>query len=132
MQILKSAYGLTESPRLWYLEAKDILKAAMLEELAASRSVFVASEGGSSYALCALHVDDGLLVGREDDARFQAVKKTINDKFQIKKWNRLDMGSPLTFLGVEIHKEKIGITDRMDRYIREIETPEAPAGEGPP
>lgn len=32
-----------------------------LKELAASRSVFPASEGGQTWAICALHVDDGLL-----------------------------------------------------------------------
>lgn len=102
LQVLKSAYGLTESPRLWYLEARETLQAAMLEELAASRSMFAASENGVSYALCALHVDDGLLVGCEKDRRFQEVKKRINDKFQIKKWNHLTEETPIPFLGVDL------------------------------
>ena len=124
MQVLKSAYGLTESPRLWYLEARETLEASALEELAASRSTFVASEKGTSYALCALHVDDGLLAGDEKDERFQAVKKGVNDRFQIKKWNYLTEKDKITFLGVDLHKETSGITDRMDKYIREIDTPE--------
>ena len=131
MQVLKSAYGLTESPRLWYLRAKEVLEGTGLKELAASRSTFVASENGASYAMCALHVDDGLLAGREDDPRFHRIKEAITEAFQIKKWQKLEEGKPLTFLGVEIFKEKIGITDRMDRYIQEIEIPEKPKDKGP-
>eukprot|EP00435_Cladocopium_sp_Y103_P053694 s2591_g17.t1 len=128
MQVLKSAYGLTESPRLWYLEAKDGMADVDLLELAASRSVFLASEGDRTWAMCALHVDDGLLVGDNTDEKFVNLRKKIDQRFNIKEWQFLEEGKPLNFLGVELHKEKDGFTDRMDKYVQGIEPPEAPRG----
>jgi hypothetical protein len=128
MQVLKSAYGLTESPRLWYLEAKDGMDEVELKELAASRSVFLASDKGKTWAICALHVDDGLLVGDDKDERFVKLREKINQRFNIKEWQFLEEGKPLNFLGVELHKEKDGFTDRMDKYVQGIEPPDAPKG----
>ena len=129
MQVLKSAYGLTESPRLWYLEASEGLNEVGLKELAASRSVFMAAEKGETWALCALHVDDGLLVGSDQDQRFVELRKKIDKRFNIKEWQYLEEKKPLTFLGVELRKEADGsLSDRMDRYISQIEAPEAPKG----
>ena len=128
MQVLKSAYGLTESPRLWYLEAKDGMDEVELKELAASRSVFLASDKGKTWAICALHVDDGLLVGDDKDERFVKLREKINQRFNIKEWQFLEEDKPLNFLGVELHKEKDGFTDRMDKYVQGIEPPDAPKG----
>ena len=44
LQILKSAYGLTEAPRLWYLRANRNLHQTPLKELAASRATYVAAD----------------------------------------------------------------------------------------
>lgn len=126
MQVLKSAYGLTESPRLWYLEAKDGMKEVDMDELAASRSTFTATENGITWAICSLHVDDGLLVGCESDPRFIQLRERINQRFNIKEWKHLSPEEPLSFLGVEIHKETEGLTDRMDKYVAGIEPPAAP------
>ena len=63
LQILKSAYGLTEAPRLWYLPASRTIQKTPLKELAAAKAVFVAAENGVSWAILVLHVDDGLLLG---------------------------------------------------------------------
>ena len=126
MQVLKSAYGLTESPRLWYLEAKDGMSSTGLKELAASRSVFVAAEKGKTWAACALHVDDGLLVGDDNDKRFVELRAKINQRFNIKEWHHLTAEKSLSFLGVDLHLEQDGFTDRMDKYIQGIEAPEAP------
>lgn len=77
MQVFKSAYGLTESPRLWHLEAKDGMKEVRLNELNAWKSVFIASEKGHSWALRALQVDDGLLVGSDQDPKFVALRERV-------------------------------------------------------
>ena len=98
MQILRSAYGLVESPRLWYLRASKLLTSTPLQELPISKSSFVASEDGQAWALLNLHVDDGLLFGSEEDGRFQKLKKDINAMFTIKEWKTI----PLTFLGVDL------------------------------
>ena len=126
MQVLKSAYGLTESPRLWYLEAKEGLNEVGLKELKASRSTFIASENGKSWAMCSLHVDDGLLIGLDSDSRFVALRDRINKRFKIKEWKHLNDKGPLSFLGVDLHLESEGLTDRMDKYVEGIDPLAAP------
>ena len=124
-QILKSAYGLTESPRLWYMKAKKDLEDTELKEIPASKSIFVAAEAGKSWAILALHVDDGLLVGDDRDPRFRALKKKIDGKFRIKEWKTL----PFTYLGVRMRSENGGVYDDMSEYIKEIKVPEVTIGD---
>ena len=76
-QLLKSAYGLTESPQLWCLEAIDRLKKTDLKKLKICNGVFVASsndESWAGWAVLVLHVDDGLLLGDPNDPRFKGLR----------------------------------------------------------
>ena len=126
LQVLKSAYGLTEAPRLWYLKAVKELSTTALKELPMERSTFVASENGRSWAILCLHVDDGLLFGDPADPRYQKLKKEIDSKFRIKEWKKV----PMTFLGVGLRLgQKSGLYDDMAQYIREIRVPDAPVKE---
>ena len=121
LQVMKSAYGLTEAPRLWYLKAVKELETTPLKELSAARSTFVASEKGKVWAILCLHVDDGLLTGRADDPRYIELKEEINTRFRIKEWKK----PPMTFLGVGVrYGDKPGIYDDMSSYIKEIRLPE--------
>ena len=121
LQILKSAYGLTESPRLWYLEALDRMKKTDLQELEICKSCFVASgQDGRSYAILCLHVDDGLLLGDLSDRRVQRLKEQINGMFTIKAWKELSADTPLQFLGVDVTQDARGICDDMSQYIKQI------------
>ena len=121
LQVMKSAYGLTEAPRLWYLKACKEISETPLEELAMAKSTFVASEGGKAWAILCLHVDDGLLFGDEKDVRYQKLKKDINRRFKIKEWKKL----PMNFLGVRLRTgEKPGLYDDMSGYIQEIRVPD--------
>ena len=130
MAILKSAYGLTESPRLSYLEAVDRHKGTPLRELAVSRSTFVA--GGSrgercledGWAILCLRVDDGLLLGDLSDPRVIALRKQIDGLFTIKEWKEV-----IQFLGVEVTRDSSGFHDDVSRYIKEIKV-EKLQGEG--
>jgi hypothetical protein len=40
LEVLKGAYGLAETPRLWYLRARELMKEANFIELRVVRSVF--------------------------------------------------------------------------------------------
>ena len=82
LQVMKSAYGLTEAPCVWYLKAVKELETAPLKELSVARSTLVASEKGQVWAILCLHVDDGLLTGRADDPRYIRLKE--ERKFPIK------------------------------------------------
>ena len=119
LKILKSAYGLTEAPRLWYMRANRDLQKTPLQELPAARATYAAAEGGTTWALLCLHVDDGLLLGRNDDPRFQKLKKQIDSLFKIKEWKE----PPFTFLGVDFKVEDSHYVDDMSSYVGNIAVP---------
>ena len=81
LRVLKSAYGLTEAPRLWYLKAVKEIEATPLKEMPMARSTFVASSNGTSWAILCLHVDAGLLFGGRDQQALQdqRVEETTYD-----------------------------------------------------
>ena len=120
LRILKSAYGLAEAPRLWYLRAARMLEESGLNELPFSRSTFVKSTGGVSKVVCALHVDDGIIAGDADSAEFKTAFKKINERFNIKEWQKLgEKGAD--FLGCKVFREKGYIKDCMKTYVQKIE-----------
>ncbi len=86
----------------------------------AARATYVAADGDRSWALLALHVDDGLLLGSNQDPRFQKLKEQINSLFKIKEWKQ----PPFTFLGVDFEKTQDGYKDCMSSYVRNIKAPE--------
>ena len=118
-QVLKSAYGLTEAPRLWYLKACKNLKQTPLQELSIAKATYAAFDEKGTWALLCLHVDDGLLLGSGQDPRFTRLKEQINSIFAIKGWEQL----PLKFLGVDLREDDGVLVDDMCRYIREIKVP---------
>ena len=120
LRVLKSAYGLTEAPRLWYLKACKLLAETPLKELDIAKATFAAWDGNGTWAILCLHVDDGLLMGSATDQRFTALKAQINGLFNIKGWQSL----PLTFLGVDLQRNGGILVDSMKKYVEEIRLPE--------
>ena len=61
LRILKSAYGLAEAPRLWYLRACELMAAAGWQELGVCRVTYQAidPEGSLPCGMQCLHVTDG-------------------------------------------------------------------------
>ena len=119
-RVLKSAYGLTEAPRLWYFKACKLLAETPLKELDIAKATFAAWDGKGTWAILCLHVDDGLLMGSATDPRFTALKAQINSLFNIKAWQSL----PLTFLGVDLQRSGDILVDSMKKYVEEIRLPE--------
>ena len=62
MRVCKSAYGLSEAPRLWYLRARELLLEIGFEELQMAKAAFVMKKGSEVVCILCLHVDDGLLI----------------------------------------------------------------------
>ena len=65
-------------------------------------------------------MDDGLLLGSNQDVRFQRLKEQINGLFRIKEWKTV----PFTFLGVNLEKQDDTWVDDMSVYIKAIKVPE--------
>ena len=118
LQLCKSAYGLSEAPRLWYLRARELLLEVGFEELSMARASFVMKVGDNVVAILCLHVDDGLLVA--EPSTMQNLKDRISSKFTIKEWQ--DLGEkPVTFLGVSTTYKNYHFYDDMTEYIEKVE-----------
>lgn len=104
LRVVKSAYGLSEAPRLWYLRARELLLEAGFEELSMAKATFIkkSKKDQQVQAILCLHVDDGLLVVCRKV--LEEVKKSIDDRFAIKEWKNLEQVSE-TFLGVKTRYE---------------------------
>ena len=120
-KILKSAYGLSEAPRLWYIQAKDLLKKCGFEEIPWVPATFLKKRQGKVVAMLCLHVDDGFLTGQKGREIEQA-KKDINDVFSIKEWQSVGP-EPRNYLGMKIYvKDGVFYNDMKD-YVLEIRPP---------
>eukprot|EP00971_Amphidinium_carterae_P252918 5021221-Amphidinium_carterae.2 len=64
LKVLKSAYGLSEAPRLWFLRAHEALLDTGFEIVEAAPCCYRGVCHGEIVALLSLHVDDGLGHGR--------------------------------------------------------------------
>ena len=118
LEILKGAYGLSEAPRLWYLRAREVLKELGWEELQCSRATFILKDKSEIVGTMNLHVDDGIVLGDENNRRFKKAITDIDQKFHIKEWKSLKEG--ITYLGAKwTQKEDGTIVQDMDKYIEE-------------
>ncbi|OLQ12139.1 Transposon Ty1-DR1 Gag-Pol polyprotein [Symbiodinium microadriaticum] len=103
-RILKSAYGLAEAPRLWYMQAKDLLLACGFTEVPFAPATFVKVKKRrgkqTTVAILCLHVDDGFLAV-EDGEEAKETQKAIDERFSIKEW--IVIGEkPVAYLGMKI------------------------------
>ena len=118
LRVCKSAYGLSEAPRLWYMRAKELLEEIGFSELSMARATFVLKQKGSVVAILCLHVDDGLLVASPETMQF--LQKEISQRFSIKEWQKMSE-DPVTFLGVKTTYQGGIFSDDMTDYVNKIE-----------
>lgn len=128
LRVFKSAYGLSEAPRLWYLRAAQLLEECGLVELPYARATFVQTSGGETKAVCTLHVDDGMLAGDPNSPTFKKLLKDINARFNIKEWKTIGK-EPCDFLGCKVSRSSVGIVDCMANYVAGIKPMPVEKGE---
>lgn len=61
LRVCKSAYGLSEAPRLWYLRATELLVEAGFQEIPMCKAtcIWKDKDAEEAAAILCLHVDDG-------------------------------------------------------------------------
>eukprot|EP00971_Amphidinium_carterae_P159289 3157789-Amphidinium_carterae.1 len=128
LHLLKGAYGLSEAPRLWFLQAKKLVEECGFRELMEARACFVhnghvtvkgAGRTPVVKMILLLHVDDGLLVADFEDVECLEVYERVNARFSIKEWNILRPGHPITYLGLQIRQTSEGFTLCMREYVEQ-------------
>lgn len=127
MQVVKSAYGLSEAPRLWYLRACELLQQVGMTEIPFCRSTFIAADEKGCFAFCGLHVDDGFLAGDPKNPKFEALRQKINESFNIKSWDALGPKG-VDYLGMKVRyfSDKNILVDDMSEYVLKIVPMEPP------
>ena len=80
-KILKSAYGLSEATRLWYIQARELLRKCGFEEIPWAPATFIKKRAGKVVAILCLHVDDGFVTGKKG-RELEEAKKEINPAFR--------------------------------------------------
>ena len=118
-QILKSAYGLSEAPRLWYEKAKEDLLSCGFIELVFAPATFIklVKRAGRNVvvAILCLHVDDGFLTAERGKV-LEEVQQSINNLFSIKEWIQVT-DKPTAYLGMQIYRKDGFFFNDMTEYI---------------
>jgi hypothetical protein len=124
LAVLKGAYGLSEAPRLWYLEARRRLLELGFQELRLARSTFTLREDDKLVGMLTLHVDDGTLYGDKKSSTVREARKKLDKIFNIKEWH--DLTKSADYLGAQWKQSKDGkyITVNMSKYITALQTTE--------
>eukprot|EP00971_Amphidinium_carterae_P327521 6458931-Amphidinium_carterae.3 len=118
LKVLKSAYGLSEAPRLWYLRAHEALIESGFQQVEAAPCCYRWTEGNEVIALLSLHVDDGLVIADLDSSRWKDIQRRVNEAFSIKAWVRVS-DKPLEHLGMELKKIPGGFEMDMSHYVKQ-------------
>ena len=122
-RILKSAYGLSEAPRLWYMQACELLKKCGFQEVPFAPATFikfVVKDGRRrTVAILCLHVDDGFLAVEAGKEATQT-RAEIDNLFSIKEWIAISE-KPVAFLGMKICIVQGHFINDMSEYIQNLE-----------
>ena len=118
----KSAYGLSEAPRLWCIQAKELLQRCGFEELAFAPATFVKRVRRLQtlvvVAILCLHVDDGFLAV-ESGRCSEETRQAIDGLFKIKEW--ISVGEKASsYLGMQIYIKDGVFYNDMNGYILEL------------
>eukprot|EP00971_Amphidinium_carterae_P346466 6487924-Amphidinium_carterae.1 len=116
LQVLNSAYGLSEAPRLWFLRAHEQLLEIGFKQVEAAPCCYRWVEGDSVMALLSLHVDDGLVVADLQSNLWRQIQAKINKAFTIKGWVTVS-DKPLEHLGMELRSTSDGYEVDMSHYV---------------
>ena len=81
-KLLKTFYGLKQSPRLWFEVLASLFASLRLHQLSSELSIFAGSYGGS-YLIITIYVDDLLIFGPQGSKAPAKLAKKLGDRFQL-------------------------------------------------
>lgn len=98
-KLIKSLYGLRESPRAWYECFDEFIRKIGFERCKYDYCLYVNNKGNEKIYLI-LFVDD-ILICCSDKHKIESIKKLFSEKFKMK-----DMGKVKNYLGINIEYDK--------------------------
>jgi len=97
-KLLRSLYGLKQSPRMWNKKIDDFLLSKGYRRLDADHSVYI-RRTGNTLAIIAIYVDDLLLVA--DATTMPTLKRELSERFSM-----TDCGEIHHFLGLQVQRDR--------------------------
>ena len=115
MRLLRSLYGLRQSPRCWYGTVDEHVVEIGFTSLKRDPYVYIYSEGGAIYVLT-LYVDDVLLLGK-DRKVLERIKRKLMGRFSM-----TDMGDVSLVLGMEVTRDRTKGTVAIiqENYVKSL------------
>jgi hypothetical protein len=110
VHLLKSLYGLKQSPRLWYQAINAFLLSLGFKQLSTDPNLYI-----KDGVLLLLYVDDILIVSTSDDSRLSSANQVITALKT--KYKMSDLGKARYFLRLEINRVENGISLSPETYI---------------
>lgn len=107
----KALYGLRQAPSKWNKKLTGFLRSEGMENLKTDQCIFV---NKSKTVHLAIHVDDGIVIGRDMETMKQLLKK-LKDKFQVRITENLK-----SYLGMEVKKDRNGIFISQGKYAQHV------------
>ncbi len=98
-KLLKSLYGLKQSPRQWYFKMHEFLTKVGYTSSPNDPCLYI-RHLSSGILLIALYVDD-LLIAGSSSTEVQSIKHKLSHRFEMK-----DMGEVKVILGIEISRDR--------------------------
>lgn len=98
-KLLRSLYGLKQSPRLWYLRSNEYITSNQFVRSKYDYWVYIKLQNNVSMFLL-LYVDD-MLVANNAVEGIREVKKMMSSKFEMK-----DLGEAKTIIGMQIKRHR--------------------------
>eukprot|EP00435_Cladocopium_sp_Y103_P051239 s554_g15.t2 len=123
MRMLKSAYGLSDAPLLWYEEADRRLQKNKWIRHPLDKCCYMLTDDADETKLIGcliLHVDDLLIGGDASHPKFQKAMKELKQSFNFGKWDQLAEGSPLKYCGGNIELNDGKIQTSYEEYVRKV------------
>ncbi len=98
-KLLKSLYGLKQSPRMWYFKMHQLLIEIGFNSSLNDPCLYC-RHWSSGIVLIALYVDDFLIAG-SSRSEIKSIKDKLSQRFEMK-----DMGAAKVILGIEISRDR--------------------------
>jgi hypothetical protein len=109
----KSLYGLKQAPHTWFLQFTTYLTSLGFVAPKCDTSLFILRRG-SALAYLLLYVDDIILTANTPDL-LRSVISSLSTDFSMK-----DLGDLHNFLGINVHRNSLGIFLSQQQYTLEI------------
>jgi hypothetical protein len=113
-RLLKSLYGLKQSPRQWHQKLKSELENLGYVQSLHDPALFYRLESDSYRSYLIMHVDD-LLIAHGDIHVINTIKSELSTVFTI-----TDLGIASKYLGIEVAQHDAGIFIHQTAYVRSM------------